>query len=192
MWTLADIGGVRQGAADLVWKERGYEFLRRARSFKTRTLSHLWTLKCLHIVQSHYIIPINHLTSRTPSNQNNLLIIAQAGALISTKIIIYGFEACFIFIQCRSNTVISRQHCAVCWAVCRLLKFQDMCMMMSNDPGQCVFCPRSFCTYLHMLWSGGGSFDDEDSELEGRDDDTQRPHFLRHFWETDPYLFILS
>lgn len=31
-----------------------------------------------------------------------------------------------------------------------------MCMMMSNDPGQCVFCPRSFCTYLHMLWSGGG------------------------------------
>lgn len=41
MWTLADIGGVRQGAADLVWKERGYEFLRRARSFKTRTLSHL-------------------------------------------------------------------------------------------------------------------------------------------------------
>lgn len=41
-------------------------------------------------------------------------------------------------------------------------------------------------------WGPGGSFDDEDSELEGSDDDTQRPHFLRHFWENDPYLFILS
>lgn len=41
-------------------------------------------------------------------------------------------------------------------------------------------------------WGPGGSFDDEDSELEGSDDDTQRTHFLRHFWENDPYLFILS
>lgn len=149
MWTLADIGGVRQGAADLVWKERGYEFLRRARSFKTRTLSHLWTLKCLHIVQSHYIIPINHLTSRTPSNQNNLLIIAQAGALISTKIIIYGFEACFIFIQYRSNTVQCVGLFVGCWSFRTCVWWCQM-ILVNVFSAHALFVPICTC------FGGGG------------------------------------